>query len=75
MPRKTDRRERRPLDGRSAEAARRAARLFVRQANLGYVVMQNARVTPELRAFAIEIFNLIKVDDGYGYELYAPRID
>jgi hypothetical protein len=65
--------ERRALDPRAAEAARRGALGFLRQANLGYVVMDLSRITPELRDFAIEIFDLVKVDDGYGYELYAPR--
>ena len=64
--------ERRPLSADTARAARAAAPGFVAQAKLGYVVMHTARVTPELRAFAAEIFGLVKLEEAGGYELYAP---
>jgi hypothetical protein len=65
--------ERRPLSPSAAGQARRGAAAFVVQANLGYVVVDAARTTPELRAFAVEIFDLIKIDEGGGYELYVPK--
>ena len=65
--------ERRPLGAGTADQAREAAPGFIAQANLGYIVMDVARVTPELRAFAVEIFDLIKIDEGGGYELYVPK--
>ena len=65
--------ERRPLGAVSAAQARQAAPGFVAQAALGYVVIDATRVTPELRSFAVEIFDLIKIDEGGGYELYVPK--
>ena len=65
--------ERRALGGAAAEQARRAAPGFIEQGNVGYIVMDVARVTPELRAFAVEVFDLIKIDEGGGYELYVPK--
>lgn len=65
--------ERQPLSPSLASQARRGAAAFVAQANLGYVVVDLARTTPELRAFAIQIFDLVKIDDGGGYELYVPK--
>jgi hypothetical protein len=65
--------ERRPLGATAADQARRQAAAFIAQANLGYIVVDVARTTPELRAFAVAIFDLIKVDEGGGYELYVPK--
>ena len=65
--------ERRALGGAAAEQARRAAPGFIEQGNVGYIVMDATRVTPELRAFAVGIFDLIKIDEGAGYELYVPK--
>jgi hypothetical protein len=55
------------------EAAARNADAFVERSRLGYVVWRNESVTPELRAFAVNIFGLTKVMEADGYELYVPR--
>ena len=54
-----------------ARATRFAAR-FIRTADVGYVVMDRTRVKPELRAFAIEAFNLERIGESGVFELYVP---
>jgi hypothetical protein len=65
--------ERRPLSARQADRARRAAAGFLAQARLGYVVIDTARTTPELREFAIGLLNLRKIEESGGFELYVPE--
>ncbi len=65
-------------EGRSIEPARRArvlgvGRRFVRDAGLRYVVIDTARASPELRAFATALLDLIKVGEAGALELYVPR--
>jgi hypothetical protein len=55
------------------EAAAKNADEFLQRSRLGYVVWRNAVITPELRAFAIDVLRLTKVMEADGYELYAPR--
>jgi hypothetical protein len=59
----------------SAELARAIAGAddFLRATNLGYVAMNQARVTPALREFATELLGLTKIAEADGYELYVPR--
>jgi hypothetical protein len=52
--------------------ARRAADGFIAQADLGYVVMNDARASEDLRRFAIEIFGLRKVAQSDAFSLYVP---
>jgi hypothetical protein len=52
--------------------ARASADAFLAQATVGYVVMDAARVTPELRRFAVETMRLQKVEEHDGFELYTP---
>lgn len=50
-----------------------SGRDFVERVNLGYVIMETARVRPELRAFAVTAMRLELIDEGDGYELYRPQ--
>ena len=65
--------EGRKLEPRQLERALAGAVNFVERTNLGYVVMDTSRVTADLRDFAIIVFNLEKVREAEGYELYVPR--
>lgn len=56
-----------------AGRARSFALGFLETADLGYVVMDMSRVTPELRAFAIEMFQLEPVESSGGFDLFVPR--
>jgi hypothetical protein len=53
------------------ERAQRAADAFLENSNLGYVVLDATRVSPALRAFAIETLRLRKIADSGTIELYA----
>ena len=57
------------LDGRRALGPE-----FVKQARIGYVVVETARVTPTLRQFAIDAFQLEKVAESDGRELFVPAV-
>jgi hypothetical protein len=46
----------------------------VERARLGYVIVDDARATPALRAFAVEAFGLQHVQSSDGYSLYVPRL-
>jgi len=48
------------------------AQAFVDAADVGYVVMDKARVTTDLRDFATLVFGLTKVGESDGAELYIP---
>ena len=48
------------------------ARAAARDLRVGYVVMESGRVSPQLRAFAVETFGLVKVAEADGRELYRP---
>jgi hypothetical protein len=54
------------------DEAFRAAPAFVRQSRLGYVVVDNAAASPELRQFVIDLFGLVKVGESRGRELFIP---
>jgi hypothetical protein len=45
---------------------------FLRATNLGYVVMNRARVSDDLRDFAILLLGLTRIAEVDGYELYVP---
>jgi hypothetical protein len=66
--------ERRPLTAEQDRRARAGARDFLRSSNLGYVVLETRRINPELKAFAISLFDLVKIQDAAGYELYVPTV-
>jgi hypothetical protein len=48
---------------------------FMRASNLAYVVTEDARTSPELRAFATELLRLEQIASGDGYTLYVPHDD
>ncbi len=54
------------------EAARRASQ-FVRNASIGYIVVDRARATPELEAFAIRVLNLERIAEVGQRTLYQTR--
>jgi hypothetical protein len=54
---------------RPSPAKAREAALDLR---VGYVVMESGRVSPQLRAFAVETFGLIKIEEAEGRELFRP---
>ena len=60
-----------PLDDRLAASARAQAAAFLERAQIGYVVFQAERISPELRAFAIEAFALRHLGTEGGREIYA----
>jgi hypothetical protein len=55
------------------EIYRARGRAFLRRGRIGYVVIDVARAAPELRAFAIDSFNLELIQSADGYELYRPK--
>ena len=64
--------EKRELTERGAERARRAADEFLRHGRVGYVVIDTSRATPQLRDFAVSLFNLRKIESAGVLELYVP---
>jgi hypothetical protein len=63
---------RQPLDDAHRAAALAAAPAFLADSHLGYVVMDEARTTPALRAFAIQTLGLTEIDRSDGFALYVP---
>jgi hypothetical protein len=59
--------------GDLAELKRRAPG-FVARARLGYVCVDTARTSPELRRVAIDTYGLVKLAESDGFELYAPTV-
>jgi hypothetical protein len=66
--------ERRTPTAVQLDRARRSADDFLRSSNLGYVVLDRSRTTPELRAFAIEVLQLTKLAESGEIELYATPL-
>jgi hypothetical protein len=65
-------------EGKELSAARRAALkirgdAFVERAKLGYVVVNRRRASPELEAFAVDLFGLERIGESDGRVLYRPR--
>lgn len=61
------------LDPDLDRRARESVRAFMVDADIGYVVIDEALTPPGLRRFAIDVLSLVKVDEGDGYELFVPR--
>lgn len=55
------------------QAAQRTADDFLARSQVGYVVIDTARTSPALRAFAIGTLHLTKLSEGDGYELFVPQ--
>ena len=64
--------ERRPVSADLAARAHATSRDFLDRSCLGYVVIDSQRASAELRAFAIELFDLIEIGDDRGRELFLP---
>ena len=61
------------LSWREEARARENVDQFMARANIGYVIMNDNRVSPELRAFAIDLFGLTKTAESGAFALYEPR--
>lgn len=64
--------EGRKLDPAHLDRAIAGASEFLRATNLGYVVMDQSRVSADLRDFATLLLGLRKIGEADGYELYTP---
>ncbi len=64
--------EGRALEPDALEPARRSARLFLRRANLGYVVIDNSRASAALRQFAISVLGMTRIGESGVHELFVP---
>ena len=64
--------EGRPLTAAEYSVAVDMAEDFLRTAQLGYVVIDSARVSPELRRFAVQALRLTPMMQAEGLELWAP---
>jgi hypothetical protein len=65
--------ENRQLSTVEESTARDSARAFVAESRIGYVVIDDRAVSPGLRAFALSALDLVRVDEGAGFELFVPR--
>lgn len=61
------------LTGGQIDRAIAGADDFVRATHLGYVVMDTARVSSDLRDFATALLGLKKIAESDGYELYTTK--
>ena len=61
------------LTGHQTNRAWAARDRFLERAQLGYVVINRRRASPELRRFAIELLRLDKIGEDGPRELYVPR--
>ena len=48
---------------------------FMLASNVAYVVLDDAEVSPHLRAFTIELLRLEQIASSDGYTLYVPHVD
>jgi len=65
--------ERRAVAEDDVAAARRAAPAFIKNSQLGYVVIDTRTASPQLRELTIDLLNLEKITESDGNELYRPR--
>jgi hypothetical protein len=65
--------EERPLDEARRQLALERGRRFVEGSSIGYVVIDTARASPDLIRFAIEVFDLEKIDEEGALWLYQPK--
>ncbi len=64
--------ERRALTAEETAQASGACQRFASEARLGYVLFDQERMSPALRAFAMETLGLQHLETAGGYELYKP---
>jgi len=65
--------EERPLQPEQQRRAEATIDRFLTRAHLGYVVVNRAHTSPELRDFAINIFGLHQIAEEGDLALYVPR--
>jgi hypothetical protein len=65
--------EGRGITASDVELAKRRAPAFVARRRLGYVLMETARVSDELRRYATTVLRLRKIAQSDGYELLVPE--
>jgi hypothetical protein len=65
--------EGRTVPPRLMQRARDSANRFLDTAQIGYVVINSSRATPELRDFAVDALGLTRVATSGAIELYTPR--
>ena len=65
--------EGRQVNDEDIAAARSIAPAFIRNAHLGYVVIDTRAASPQLRDLTIDILDLEKIAESDGRELYRPR--
>jgi hypothetical protein len=65
--------EKRELTAEQLDRARDSAEDFVARTRLGYVVIDEERTSPELRAFAVQLFHLKSVAVSGMRRLYVPE--
>jgi hypothetical protein len=65
--------EGRQVNEHDIAVARRIAPAFIRNSQLGYVVIEPRAASPELRDLTIDILDLEKIAESDGLELYRPR--
>jgi len=65
--------EGRPLTSDDRVRAKASAPAFLTSSRLGYVVVDDEKVSPEMRAFAIDTLDLTETMRGDGFTLFEPR--
>jgi hypothetical protein len=65
--------ENRGLSPLEDAAARGSASAFLAESRIGYVVIDDRKASPGLRAFALSALDLVRVDEDAGFELFVPR--
>jgi len=65
--------EGRSVDSAHVESAVNGSDAFLKATNLGYVIMNERRVSTELRDLASNVLHLTKIAEVDGYGLYVPR--
>jgi hypothetical protein len=65
--------EGRPVSAEARAAARESAPAFLASSHLGYVVIQDALVSSELRTFATDVLDLRETMRSEGFTLLVPR--
>jgi hypothetical protein len=65
--------EGRTLHASQIDRAVNGADAFLKSTNLGYVIMQEGRVSAPLRDLASSVLGLRKIAEADGYSLYVPR--
>ena len=61
------------LSDAEVDAFRQQAHAFIKDANVGYVIVDDGFVTPQLKALAIDAFDLELLARDEALTLYRPR--